>query len=233
MKVGHEDIAFLQYTGGTTGVSKGAMLTHRNIIANLQQISQETTGIPESTITAMYCDYLSNSHLWFCTMGYINRAYVSLPVNEFITNSSLGVIKEFNGNIYVSHDLGLYRSFVDHDDKMQFLKMEGFMNKVFDLIGVKTSDWAVLIAATNKGLSQIDPYEQVSVVLDQKNVTAVKADTTRPDLLMVGSDDGSVRTMRYLKGAWRVVNITDGDATRGAGSSTLQTLPWYAAGNDR
>lgn len=33
----HEDIAFLQYTGGTTGVSKGAMLTHRNIIANLQQ----------------------------------------------------------------------------------------------------------------------------------------------------------------------------------------------------
>ncbi len=35
--VGHEDLAFLQYTGGTTGVSKGAMLTHRNIIANLQQ----------------------------------------------------------------------------------------------------------------------------------------------------------------------------------------------------
>ncbi len=37
VEVGHEDLAFLQYTGGTTGVSKGAMLTHRNIIANLQQ----------------------------------------------------------------------------------------------------------------------------------------------------------------------------------------------------
>ena len=35
----HEDLAFLQYTGGTTGVSKGAMLTHGNLVANLQQAS--------------------------------------------------------------------------------------------------------------------------------------------------------------------------------------------------
>jgi len=35
--LGHDDIAFLQYTGGTTGVAKGAMLLHRNIIANLLQ----------------------------------------------------------------------------------------------------------------------------------------------------------------------------------------------------
>ena len=32
-----EDVAFLQYTGGTTGVAKGAMLTHRNMVANMQQ----------------------------------------------------------------------------------------------------------------------------------------------------------------------------------------------------
>lgn len=36
--IDRSDLAFLQYTGGTTGVSKGAMLTHRNLIANLQQI---------------------------------------------------------------------------------------------------------------------------------------------------------------------------------------------------
>ena len=35
--VGPEDIAFLQYTGGTTGVSKGAVLTHRNMVANVLQ----------------------------------------------------------------------------------------------------------------------------------------------------------------------------------------------------
>jgi long-chain acyl-CoA synthetase len=35
--LGHEDIAYLQYTGGTTGISKGAMLLHRNVIAALLQ----------------------------------------------------------------------------------------------------------------------------------------------------------------------------------------------------
>jgi long-chain acyl-CoA synthetase len=37
LDIAPEDIAFLQYTGGTTGVPKGAMLTHRNLAANLQQ----------------------------------------------------------------------------------------------------------------------------------------------------------------------------------------------------
>ena len=38
VEVSQEDLAFLQYTGGTTGVSKGAMLTHRNMVANLRQM---------------------------------------------------------------------------------------------------------------------------------------------------------------------------------------------------
>jgi long-chain acyl-CoA synthetase len=54
--LGHDDMAFLQYTGGTTGVAKGAILTHGNMVANLQQASAwisknlvegaETTVIP-------------------------------------------------------------------------------------------------------------------------------------------------------------------------------------------
>jgi long-chain acyl-CoA synthetase len=55
--VGHEDPAFLQYTGGTTGVSKGAVLVHRNILANLEQatawISPFLGDQPQVIITAL------------------------------------------------------------------------------------------------------------------------------------------------------------------------------------
>jgi long-chain acyl-CoA synthetase len=44
VEVAREDAAFLQYTGGTTGVSKGAILTHRNILANLEQTGVWISG---------------------------------------------------------------------------------------------------------------------------------------------------------------------------------------------
>ena len=55
--VTHDDIAFLQYTGGTTGISKGAILTQGNICGNLSQIDGWLTGLfkngKEVVITAL------------------------------------------------------------------------------------------------------------------------------------------------------------------------------------
>lgn len=48
-KLNHEDIAFLQYTGGTTGVAKGAILTHGNMVANVLQASAWLSPLKLST----------------------------------------------------------------------------------------------------------------------------------------------------------------------------------------
>lgn len=55
VEIGPEDIVFLQYTGGTTGVSKGAVLTHRNICANILQCNKWFQGLEEkeTVITAL------------------------------------------------------------------------------------------------------------------------------------------------------------------------------------
>ncbi|HDR8964741.1 TPA: AMP-binding protein [Burkholderia vietnamiensis] len=55
--VTRDDLAFLQYTGGTTGVAKGAMLTHGNLIANLLQakawIADQVSGDVETVLTPL------------------------------------------------------------------------------------------------------------------------------------------------------------------------------------
>ena len=57
VEVGPEDIAFLQYTGGTTGVAKGAILTHRNMVANVLQTAAWIGGTlkerEETVVTAL------------------------------------------------------------------------------------------------------------------------------------------------------------------------------------
>jgi long-chain acyl-CoA synthetase len=49
--LGHDDLALLQYTGGTTGVAKGAMLSHGNILSNLEQV----LGMGRSHMTGRDC----------------------------------------------------------------------------------------------------------------------------------------------------------------------------------
>lgn len=44
LPLNHSDVALLQYTGGTTGVAKGAVLTHGNLVANLQQVAAWVGG---------------------------------------------------------------------------------------------------------------------------------------------------------------------------------------------
>ncbi|XQW83776.1 long-chain-fatty-acid--CoA ligase FadD [Thalassotalea piscium] len=79
VEVKGSDLAFLQYTGGTTGVSKGAMLTHRNMVANLEQakaaIKPQLEEGKELVVTALplyHIFALTANCLTFITLGGTN-----------------------------------------------------------------------------------------------------------------------------------------------------------------
>ncbi len=85
--LGPDDIAFLQYTGGTTGVAKGAMLTHGNICANLLQASAwvkpylpTATDTPQYLVTPLplyHIFALTAGALLFTRLGWTNVLIVN------------------------------------------------------------------------------------------------------------------------------------------------------------
>lgn len=88
----HDDVAFIQYTGGTTGVLKGAMLTHRNMIANVLQasawISPVITGSHDIIVTALplyHIFSLTSNCLTFFKVGAKNILITNpRDTNDFI-----------------------------------------------------------------------------------------------------------------------------------------------------
>lgn len=82
--IGHDDHAFLQYTGGTTGVPKGAILTHRNMVANLMQayawVRSYTEDGKDLVVTALplyHIFALTANCLTFMRLGAANLLIVN------------------------------------------------------------------------------------------------------------------------------------------------------------
>ena len=69
-----DDIAFLQYTGGTTGVAKGAMLLHRNLVANMLQVeawNQPMVDIPPRVDHMIIVTALPLYHIFALTACFL------------------------------------------------------------------------------------------------------------------------------------------------------------------
>jgi long-chain acyl-CoA synthetase len=116
--LGHEDLAFLQYTGGTTGVSKGAMLLHRNVIAALLQyrswLGPAIEGERPVIITA-----LPLYHIFSLTVNCLNMMVVG-GENILITNPRdiPGFVKELAKHKYtiISGVNTLFNALLNHPD---------------------------------------------------------------------------------------------------------------------
>jgi long-chain acyl-CoA synthetase len=113
-----DDVAFLQYTGGTTGVSKGAMLTNRNMVANMLQIAEWKSPIlkknEETIITA-----LPLYHIFALTVNCFAMMNVGAK-NILITNPRdlKALIKDFKSypfTVFTGVNT-LFNSLLNHQD---------------------------------------------------------------------------------------------------------------------
>jgi len=87
-----EDIAVLQYTGGTTGLSKGAMLTHRNVVANMMQIQEWSKPYvakgDETILTALPLYHIFALTVNFLTFLNLGGRMILLPKPVPIENTA-------------------------------------------------------------------------------------------------------------------------------------------------
>lgn len=148
-KMAGDDLAFLQYTGGTTGPSKGAMLTHRNMVANLEQVSAVITPMmndgEEVIITA-------------------------LPLYHIfaLTANCLTFIKHGGKNILITNPRDM-PAFVEELGKHKFSMISGvntLFNGLLNTPGFKDLDFSSLKIALGGGMavqkSVADHWEKVT-----------------------------------------------------------------------
>jgi long-chain acyl-CoA synthetase len=123
-----DELAFLQYTGGTTGVAKGAMLTHRNIVANLLQAKawaeRQLTSEIETVLTPLPLYHilsLTVNGLIFLGLGGRNI----LIANPRDTKRVMQMLRKqtFTGILAINT---LYKAFLDNEEfcKRDFSKLK-------------------------------------------------------------------------------------------------------------
>ena len=180
----------------------------------LQHISDRTASIRESSVTAMYCDHMSNSQLWFCTRGFINRAFVSLPAGEFGRQAGIsspaGPITGYADSVFLGTDDGLYKNYSDRSGIMRFRRIRNRGSIVNDLITTDLYFGKILLAATSNGLLQIESDGDATRFLSNMSFTSVRRAMEDPSILVAGSDNGTIRILRFDDYEWVVVNTITG-----------------------
>ena len=109
-----DDTAFLQYTGGTTGVAKGAVLSHRNLVANVQQLSAWIArDMKDGEETAVVPLPLYHVYALTCNMAYLKiGAHVVLITNPRDLPDFIGVLKKTPVTTMIGVNT-LYRALLD------------------------------------------------------------------------------------------------------------------------
>jgi len=218
--LGHEDIAFLQYTGGTTGVSKGAMLLHRNILANIEQsaawLVPGLKGEPAVIITA-----LPLYHIFSLTVNCLLMMKIG-GLNVLITNPRdvPGFVKELAKHRYniITGVNTLFNAFLHNDAflKLDFSHLRICVGGGMAVQKAVADKWKEVTGRTlleGYGLTETSPSATMnplnleaysgSIGLPLPSTEIALRDDNRQDVALGGAGEICIRGPQVMKGYWQ------------------------------
>ncbi|OGA72680.1 MAG: long-chain-fatty-acid--CoA ligase [Betaproteobacteria bacterium RIFCSPLOWO2_12_FULL_67_28] len=218
--LGHEDIAFLQYTGGTTGVSKGAMLLHRNILANIEQsaawLVPGLKGEPAVIITA-----LPLYHIFSLTVNCLLMMKIG-GLNVLITNPRdvPGFVKELAKHRYniITGVNTLFNAFLHNDAflKLDFSHVRICVGGGMAVQKAVADKWKEVTGRTlleGYGLTETSPSATMnplnleaysgSIGLPLPSTEIALRDDNRQDVALGGAGEICIRGPQVMKGYWQ------------------------------
>jgi long-chain acyl-CoA synthetase len=203
VQVDPSSVALFQYTGGTTGVSKGAMLTHRNLVANMLQIQAwsppEAFGNMERS-DAVYLGAIPMFHVYglvvMLSQAVASGAKIVLVPNPRDVDYLVDIIHTYQPNVFLGVP-AMYNSVVNHPRvKSGEVRMDSFV--------LSSSGAAPLPPATKRefeaagahklhegyGMSECSAASHANPLMGENKVGSVGMPLPDMDVRIVSLDDG-------------------------------------------
>ena len=220
VQVGHEDIAFLQYTGGTTGVSKGAMLLHRNILANIEQAaSWLVQGIGDER--AMIITALPLYHIFSLTVNCLNMMKIG-GMNVLITNPRdiPAFVKELGKHPYnmITGVNTLFNAFLNNEQfrKLDFSRVKVCVGGGMAVQKAVADKWKQVTGKTlleGYGLTETSPCASMnplnleayngSIGLPMPSTEFALRDDDKKDVTLGQPGEICIKGPQVMKGYWK------------------------------
>ncbi|MFH1149245.1 MAG: long-chain fatty acid--CoA ligase [Actinomycetota bacterium] len=214
------DLAALQYTGGTTGLAKGVMLTHRNLLANVMQITGWASEFIEKG-KDVYLDVIPFFHSYGQTVGMNNaiaNGATMILIPQFEINMMLQAIQKHRPNFFPGVPT-LYVAVLNHPEAVAYgvdrIKLCNSGSAPLPIeVHRQFSRIAGGIFCEGYGLSEASPVTHSNPIFGMKKVGSVGIPLPDTDCKIVNPDDDEVemgpgepgelliRGPQVMKGYW-------------------------------
>ena len=196
----NSDTAFLQYTGGTTGVSKGAVLTHRNIIANMEQIRTMMSGYLNEG-TEIIITPLPLYHIFSLTVNCL--AFMSMGgKNVLITNPRdiPGFVKELQAHkfTFLTGVNTLFNALMADPNfgKIDFSNVKGIVGGATAIQRPVAEKWKQLTGKSlveGYGLTESSPVASCNLLNGSDRIGTIGIPVSSTDMKLVDDDGNEVK----------------------------------------